>query len=398
MQSGDRRTSSSCSIQGGEMKNISVFMFIDALGWEIIKDRDFLKDILPHRYRVQMQFGYSSTAIPTILTGEKPTVHKHLSFYYYAPEISPFKVFEKLHLGKLPRSLSDRWRVRHMLSKLVARYYGFTGYFEMYAMPFDRLPYFDYIEKKDLFVPEGLSPVKNLADKLVERDIPYHISNWRLAEIENIDALIRDVQQGEIRFAFLYTAAMDGLLHRVTKNGPEVDQKLTWYSQQIHRLFYELERHYKNIYFAVFSDHGMTTLTGVVDVKAQIENMRYEFGRDYAAVYDSTMGRFWFFTDAAKRAITEKLRLIPYAHLLDSEEMERYSINFDDDMYGDTYLLMDPGWQIEPCDMGLKALPAMHGFAPEHEDSYAALLSAEHVDIELRCVDDFHQLMLTKMN
>lgn len=27
------------------MKKITVFMFIDALGWEIIKDRDFLKDI-----------------------------------------------------------------------------------------------------------------------------------------------------------------------------------------------------------------------------------------------------------------------------------------------------------------------------------------------------------------
>ena len=29
-------------------------MFIDALGWEIIKDRDFLKDLAPHRYKVGM--------------------------------------------------------------------------------------------------------------------------------------------------------------------------------------------------------------------------------------------------------------------------------------------------------------------------------------------------------
>jgi len=58
---------------------------------------------------------------------------------------------------------------------------------------------------------------------------------------------------------------------------------------------------------------------------------------------------------------------------------------------------MDPGWQIEPCDMGIKALPAMHGFAPEHEDSYAALLSSEPVDIPLNYVDDFHHLMVKKM-
>ncbi len=62
------------------MKKIAIFMFIDAMGWEIIKNRSFLQDLLPHGSRVEMQFGYSSTAIPTILSGQKPTVHKHLSF------------------------------------------------------------------------------------------------------------------------------------------------------------------------------------------------------------------------------------------------------------------------------------------------------------------------------
>lgn len=119
-----------------------------------------------------MQFGYSSTAI---LTGEKPTTHKHLSFYYYAPDKSPFKTFKYLLLPYFPGAVVDRWRVRHMLSKLVAKLYGYTGYFEMYAMPFDRIHYFDYIEKTDMFVPDGLKPVKNLADKLEERGIPYHI-------------------------------------------------------------------------------------------------------------------------------------------------------------------------------------------------------------------------------
>jgi hypothetical protein len=48
--------------------------------------------------------------------------------------------------------------------------------------------------------------------------------------------------------------------------------------------------------------------------------------------------------------------------------------------------------------MGLKALPAMHGFAPEHDDSYAAMLSSEPVNIELKCVDDYFRLMSAKIN
>jgi predicted AlkP superfamily pyrophosphatase or phosphodiesterase len=379
------------------MRKISVFMFIDALGWEIIKDRDFLKDLLPNRYRVQMQFGYSSTAIPTILTGEKPTVHKHLSFYYYAPETSPFKLFRALLLPYMPGVFVDRWRVRHILSKIVAKLYGYTGYFELYAMPFDRIHYFEYIEKTDLFVPNGLAPVKNLADRLEERSIPYHISNWRLTESQNVEALVKEVRRGNIRFAFLYTAAMDGLLHRVTKDGKEIGEKLEWYSEQIRRVIQEIEKSYDDYYFAVMSDHGMTTLTGVVDVKDRVERLGFKFGKDYAAVYDSTMGRFWFMNETARSAILETLAAVPHSHVLSEAEEKKYHIDFEDQMYGEKYLLMDPGWQIEPCDMGRKALPAMHGFAPEHEDSYAALLSCEPVHMPLACVDDFHRLMVQKM-
>lgn len=383
------------SLENTKVKSIAIFMFIDAMGWEIIKDRPFLRDILPHRYRVGMQFGYSSTAIPTILSGEKPTVHKHLSFYYYAPEKSPFRHMKHLGLGLLPSSIADRWRVRHLLSKIVARYYGFTGYFEMYSMPFTKIHLFDYIEKTDIFVPGGLNPVKNIADVLEERKVPYHISNWRLQEIQNIEALIDEVRKGEIRFAFLYTAAMDGLLHRVTKDGPEVNDKMDWYEGHIRRIIKEAEAVYQDIHIAVFSDHGMTTLAGVEDVKSAVERVGAEFGKDYASVYDSTMARFWFFNDRVKRAILNVLQSIPHAHVMEDHEFTRYHINFDDRMYGETFLLMDPGWQIQPCDMGLKALPAMHGFAPEHEDSYAALLSSQPLETSPECVDDYFRLMIS---
>jgi len=379
-------------------KKINVFMFIDAMGWEVLKDKGFLEDLLPYRYPVSMQFGYSSTAIPTILTGKPPTEHKHLSFYYYAPSISPFKIFQMLMLHYLPSRIFDRWRVRHILSKLIAKLYGYTGYFEMYAMPYDRLHYFDYIEKTDIFVPGGLAPVDNIADQLEARNIPYHISNWRLSEEENIDALTADVENENIQFAFLYTAAMDALLHRVTKDGSEIDTKLEWYSEKINKLVDTLKAHYKDFTLSVFSDHGMTTLTEEVDVKKIIESLPYKFGKDYTAVYDSTMARYWFFNDKAREEVERALETIPYSHILSEEEKKKYKIDFSDNMYGETYLLMDPGYQIAPSDMGLKALPGMHGFAPEHEDSFASYLSTEKPDKIPEWVGDYHSVMLGKMD
>ena len=60
---------------------VKVFVFVDALGWKQVERYGFLSDLLPYRREIEMQFGYSCTAIPTILTGERPAVHGHLAFY-----------------------------------------------------------------------------------------------------------------------------------------------------------------------------------------------------------------------------------------------------------------------------------------------------------------------------
>ena len=110
---------------------VKVFVFVDALGWKQVEKYGFLKDLLPHRREIEMQFGYSCTAIPTILTGERPSVHGHLAFYDYAPEKSPFRKMRWLAPFLRPKSFWRRGRVRNQLSKLVKRLYGFTGYFQL---------------------------------------------------------------------------------------------------------------------------------------------------------------------------------------------------------------------------------------------------------------------------
>jgi predicted AlkP superfamily pyrophosphatase or phosphodiesterase len=371
---------------------INIFIFIDALGWEIIKNRNFMEKELPYRHPVQMQFGYSATAIPTILTGKPPTEHKHLSFYYYAPNDSPFKIFKYMGLKFLP-SIFDRWRVRHNLSKIIKKIHGFTGYFELYAMPFGRLHYFDYIEKKDMFIPNGMAPVKNLADFLKENKIDYHISNWRLNEEENINRLIEDIKKQSISFAFLYTAAMDSLLHIHTKTSHKIDEKLKWYEKQIHKLLKSVEENYSNYNLHILSDHGMTTKVGVIDLKKTIERTKYKFGKDYCAVYDSTMARFWFFNDKAEHDIMTILSKTQHGKILSKNDKIKYKINFNNNMYGKEIFLLDPGWQIEPCDMGRKSLPAMHGYTPEDCDSNACFLSNHKIANPPEWVGDFFRIM-----
>jgi len=260
-------------------------------------------------------------------------------------------------------------------------------------MPFSRLGYFDYSEKTDLFAPGGLRPVRTIVDDLEESGVPFHVSNWRTSEQANIDALCADLATGRPRFAFLYTASMDSLLHRCTKAGDEVAPKLRYYEGQLRRMLAVAHDNYDSVHVSVMSDHGMTTLAGVVDVKKRIEGLGLLFGSDYAAVYDSTMARFWFMNDQARSLVMQQASRIEHSHLLSAEERQRYGVDFADAMYGQEYLLMDAGWQIAPSDMGLSALPGMHGFAPEHEDSFASYLSTCPPPTPPLWVGDYYRLM-----
>ena len=156
---------------------ISIVVFIDALGWEVLKGRRFMEDQLPVRRKLRSVFGFSSACIPTILTGLMPREHLHWSFFYYSPQTSPFKPLRLL--GRLPRSLVDRGRVRNLVSKLIKRLYSYTGYFQLYNIPFEHVDKFEYCEKSDLFVPGGIHRGKNIFDHLSHAGVPYHVSDWR---------------------------------------------------------------------------------------------------------------------------------------------------------------------------------------------------------------------------
>jgi len=112
-------------------KRIEVFLFIDALGWELVRETRFLERELPERRKIRMQFGSSCTAIPTILSGKTPSDHGHLSLFCYDPVHSPFKLLGAMHPFLHPRSFWNRGRVRNVLSKMVKKLYGYTGYFQL---------------------------------------------------------------------------------------------------------------------------------------------------------------------------------------------------------------------------------------------------------------------------
>ena len=377
-------------------KSIEIFLFVDALGWKIVNDHDFLADLLPHRHRIQMQFGYSSSAIPTILSGKTPAEHGHLGMFRFAPEDSPFRGISRYAWLFRPRKFWDRGRVRHHLSRGLKRALGFTGYFQLYRMPIEKLRFMDYCEKRDLFAPDGMAPVENLADLLLRNRVPFHISNWRLSDEENFHAAEQALADGR-RFLFVYTAGLDGFLHEHIGDTVAVGRKLREIAARTTQLYEQAGKYADQVKFTILSDHGMTPLTGTVNLMEAIESQKLVFGRDYGACFDSTMARFYHLTERGRESISAVLETFrDRGHTLSREEENAYGIYRKDRIFGDRIFLLNPGLQMIPSDMASKPLPGMHGFSPEDIHSDAALLANAPVPETIRRVADCFDLMRTR--
>ena len=106
------------------------------------------------------------------------------------------------------------------------------------------------------------------------------------------------------------------------------------------------------------------------------------------------MARFWYLISHAKDIIQKRLNQPDCRGVfVTPEEKVQYGINFTNNRFGDDIFLMNAGIQIEPSDLGKKALNGMHGFSPEDKDSYAAFLSNTPPYFIPKEVRDYFDLM-----
>ncbi len=376
----------------GKERKLALFAFLDAFGNEALKREPFLDDVLKHKGALGTVFGYSSTCDPTIITGLMPRDHDHFSFFAYNPGESPFRACRALSL--LPRSITRRGRVRRLISRGIKHLYGFTGYFQIYNMPFNLLPLFEYTEKRDLYQPGGInSGARTIFDDLRDRNIPFHLSEWWKPEEHNLATLRKDLQQGAIRFAYLYLARMDAILHQFGPQSPQGSQKIRWYDARIRELLELAYTQYDTVNLYVFSDHGMTACHQVCNLIPRIERLGLAFGKEYAAVYDSTMARFWFLHDRAEAPIRQALAEESLGDILSPESLRNWGCDFTGNRYGDLFFLLKPGVLLCPSFMGETHLAGMHGYAPDDKDSIAMFGTNVVLPSMPRRLDDLYGLM-----
>ncbi len=371
---------------------MNLFFFIDALGWEVLqRHSDFLADLAPHRKPLRTIFGYSSACDPAIISGLLPNENQHWSSYYYSPETSPFKNLWWLRL--LPAFLTNRHRVRSRLSRLVRRQLGYTGYFELYFIPFEKLQYFDYVEKKRIYEPGGLVQGKSIFDLAAEQSIPYHVSGPLLSDQEKLRRLTYDLKNRQLAFTYVTLGKLDGVMHTHGNAGNLIDEQIAWYDQQIRAVFKCAQKRYSEVALHVFSDHGMHNVSQTLDLQREIKKLGLKYGVDYVAMYDATMARFWFLTDHGRNDIVGLLRSLKAGSILSDEQLKKWGVFFPDRRFGEIIFQMHSGGLITPSFVNDKWLPGMHGYPPEDADSHASFASSEPIPEGIEGIEDIFKML-----
>jgi hypothetical protein len=139
----------------------------------------------------------------------------------------------------------------------------------------------------------------------------------------------------------------------------------------------------------------MTPVEHRYDLVTQVEKLGLRQPEDYLAVYDSTMARYWFFNETAKKQVVDLLIEVKQGHFLSDHELKELGILFDDRRYGELIFLMDPGWLLTRSDFHGSWMPiGMHGYHPDDPYSDAVFLSNQKpVRPVLAICDVYHCLM-----
>lgn len=359
------------------MKSLDLFIFVDALGWKQVQQREFLADLLPNRQKCETVFGYSSTCDPTILTGKMPDEHGHFSCFIKGGEQRPFRRLGLL--GLLPHKIAGYHRVRNRVSRWLGRGLGYTGYFQIYSVPFQHLPFLDYTEKRDIYRKGGILGGQEPIFEFWERSgKAWTRSDWHNPDDINLAQMRLQIDRGDIELGYLFLGKPDAVMHQHGTAGAEVDACFDQLADDLRSLHGLARKRYREVRFHVFSDHGMSETTAASDLwprwQRAFKHARY--GRDYVAVWDSTMARFWFEDGGLRR---EALQFLTESQdggrIVSDAELARWRCKFAGDKYGEVFYLLRPGSIFAPSFMNQRWVKGMHGYEPEHAECDASWLT-----------------------
>lgn len=342
-------------------------VFVDALGpaqFQRFGDRLWF---LPYQRTLRGVLGYSSGALPTILTGTPPSIHGRMCLFSRHQDdslgiLSPLSI-----LGFLPRILHERQWVRRRAASWLCKHSGISGYVALHRVPPEAFHWLDLPEREDIFQAESIGGARTFLADARDAGLSVFTANWRLDETRRWQSAFSMLAQQKPDLTFLYSTELDAHLHDIGNESAATDEILSRIACRIGRARDLLGNDSRPLVTIVIGDHGMADVTGIVDPRPIAAQLHID-----QTIIDSTMWRFW--GDDITLSITRKMLEssgIP-GSWLDLRALRTRCAPVVGAPYGQAIWLLPEGTIFAPSWVGNSAR-GMHGYDVGTQSSLATL-------------------------
>ncbi len=360
------------------MKSITVFVMLDACRHDYINERHtpFLNGLLSTGFScpVRPTFGFEPDA--AYLAGLWPDEADGGAQFWYAPEQSPFKPagFLSPFADRLPNFPQKVFR---KMLVTAARYRCSSPNLSTARIPFRLLKNFALPVEFGLDHPQFCPNHKTLFDllRVENKKWLFHAApGHRVSLTAACKRAERELKVPKA-FAFFHVGNLDGVGHAHGPDATEISGELLQVDKGMERIYNLAADRFDIVHFVVMGDHGMIRVEQTIDLASVLTSLPLSQGKDYLYFLDSTMARFWFFSDGAKEEVTNELAVVKGGRILEQKDKDKYHLNYSHNRFGDLVFLADPGVLIIPNHYQDRSpVKGMHGYGPEVPGQQAVLI------------------------
>lgn len=383
----------------------TVLLLLDAFRYDYISE-----DLTPFLWKCSQEGEYYDGVEPSmgfcerseILTGLRPNKTGFFTAIGFDPLNSPYAnvsilpwldSFERILVQLLrvfPKVFASR--LQNKFRYWIAQYFLSLGIvMPTYLIPFSWLRYFALTEDQvDHRLPDAF-PEKSILTLLDEAGKSYFYETFSAlgmrskysSDADRFSAVIRDGKVSVKDLYLIYVAAADTYGHFYGPDSPKFRELLTRLDREIECFVRDFESVAPNTRYLVVGDHGMTNVSvkfdALSEIKGLLKYVKLLPGRDVIYFLDSTMIRFWFLNDRARRLLTgllmEAKGFNDNGSWMNKSIAVQYHLPWPDIRYGELLWVANPGVLVFPDFFhNFNPCLGMHGYDTSAHESWGTCL------------------------
>jgi len=361
------------------MSETTIFLILDAFRHDYLDD-----DVTPTLSQLAEDGAYGEKLKSTsgftqrsgIFTGTHPDVHRNYTMFTYEPSQSPYSVLRPLRYVSpvINSHTTIDAAVRRFVAQPIVNRFSSANNAPVARIPYKVLPSMSVSEGVNEVYSEGALGVESIFDVMRAEDIEFEYLVYPdvSTDAELTKTLVSEVEKPSPKDVYLgQFISSDRDVHKAGVDSNERIEITETIDKQIEAIRTACEEHLDSYNLCIIGDHGMMDVETYVDIYTQVtdysDRKGLTMGQDFLLFLDSTLARFWFFTDESKELLNQFVEdeLSNLGEVIDEDRVAQKRLP-DDQRYGDLIWEANPGVLIYP-DYFHRAerYNAMHGYDSE---------------------------------